>query len=1554
MEKEDVYQFENEGTEEEIPDPEQEAEKRMQEQLCDYDALSLDSDSRIPGDDNPEMTREEDAEAVDPTGAKGLSYSEKMQLQKRKRKLKELELLLQEKDLKVQNIREELKEFRRRMETLEKQKEKVEEDIQEQETAGNNVALFRLRAQHRRLCEELRGEEDLQSKIALTLQENERELFKVELEHAKLMRLHEERKKDEEDHEAQRLLEAKQRLEAKEAAVVQAGRRKKATKKKPMKDLDEQELERRKAAEDTKKYNQKSVQYLKKSMARVRQEQAEKEQQLREDLEKRMKIILSLKKNIRINRENLRIVQVRNNARAAAEKQKMKLGESVRVLESEIATRHMFRQRLLREFEKKKQAFTEQQKTFKAEIMAKILREEFNMEKKKRVNPELFLDTRKIQDNISETWKPRKKLLQYLERCAEHKICTGTNEEDWRFPSPISDEEAIRKQTQDHVTQDVSDHEEEESLDQPEFSGLWDYKSEPCKDETTTKHLAVGTSKMEQEIFARQLEKQKSGIVQKQVAAGREFKGCPFYSKPDIIHFQNFDVGKTYKKKVMLINASYGITFCRLIDVTDNLKDFIEVEFKPPGQISAGMSCDMTVIFKPMVDEDVEGEVMLRAHIGSFTVPLKCTTKKCDLFVDREVVDFGAHIVGETITQVITLTNRGALGTYFEFLQVLSKPQSFNQGTETITVFGGISEEQELPEYSSDLFDTEQEFCTEIKVGQVTMDVIGPFTSVKLPIIFVPTIPGKVQTHIEIIFSDPASENIPIKVQAEAIDVPVWISNPNIDLKICMYDRLYQDSIRAHNRSTTAIQLKCEVCKELKDHLELLPKTGYVQAHSSLNFQLKFLPRQSLPKDAEIFFNEKTGILEAPMHIWASNQTRLLTFTVHAIVTSSDLEIKPQTIDFGPCSIYESVWTTIRVTNKSILCQEFGFIGIPEYVDVQPNDGFGVLMPLETQSIDVMVNVQHAKEYAFELICKTEINRNFKISCTAIGVFPPLKLSHSVVHFAATALHDIATVTLYVVNSHTNQNEFTHPVPRIGTGEIAPVGPTSFEFVIPEYSDLTIVPAVGTVKPGQRCKVHLMFKPMLADLLVQEKAVQMLSCVEETRKILEKQELEPILTTKLDALAKNKTHPKPKDVMDQSVKESKRASITLEPLNPADITPDSDHYNAALTSLLRNYKEQFRSFVIPCFVAHGRTTDHKETGYLPYSIHNTLYLEVNCPTIAPPLVLISGNKRNMVDCGEIAIGQRVLKRVLVQNISQNQLDLKSSILDPGGPFELLNSLRSLQPGATNTLIFSFTPTKSKLLQNSTTLQVMFNVKLDSLSYRKHQDQQVLPPFLASGEIAGSLVGTQNYGGQSVFSVSPIIGAIEPMQTQEFEVTFKPDHESLHYSDGVQVELFDKVAHTIQLKGAAREHLMFVEGGDPMDVPVESLSILPNYEKTDTTEVPRALKSVLLTLKSTQSDNKCTTALRELQVGCIQSTYAAGKKSVEFTIDSPAAVHLKGFSIDPLKASIEAGTTKPIAVSWTPPSGHDPHQVISATVKMSIKGDITENYQIVLTGMVVSS
>lgn len=109
------------------------------------------------------------------------------------------------------------------------------------------------------------------------------------------------------------------------------------------------------------------------------------------------------------------------------------------------------------------------------------------------------------------------------------------------------------------------------------------------------------------------------------------------------------------------------------------------------------------------------------------------------------------------------------------------------------------------------------------------------------------------------------------------------------------------------------------------------------------------------------------------------------------------------------------------------------------------------------------------QDYKFDLICKSHIGREFLLRCKGVGVLPPLKLSDSLIKFCATAVNDTSSTFFSVINDHTSTNQFTHPVPRIGNGDIFPVGPTSFHFVVPNNAPITISPCVGTVFPGEVC-----------------------------------------------------------------------------------------------------------------------------------------------------------------------------------------------------------------------------------------------------------------------------------------------------------------------------------------------------------------------------------------------------------------------------------------------------------------------------------------------------
>ena len=76
------------------------------------------------------------------------------------------------------------------------------------------------------------------------------------------------------------------------------------------------------------------------------------------------------------------------------------------------------------------------------------------------------------------------------------------------------------------------------------------------------------------------------------------------------------------------------------------------------------------------------------------------------------------------------------------------------------------------------------------------------------------------------------------------------------------------------HRATSALRLTFQVPKELREHMELLPKTAYIQAESQFSAQLKFLPRHTLPEDASTYFDKDTGVLEAPMIIRVADQVR--------------------------------------------------------------------------------------------------------------------------------------------------------------------------------------------------------------------------------------------------------------------------------------------------------------------------------------------------------------------------------------------------------------------------------------------------------------------------------------------------------------------------------------------------------------------------------------------------------------------------------------------------------------------------------------------------------
>merc|ERR1712226_924397 len=63
---------------------------------------------------------------------------------------------------------------------------------------------------------------------------------------------------------------------------------------------------------------------------------------------------------------------------------------------------------------------------------------------------------------------------------------------------------------------------------------------------------------------------------------------------------------------------------------------------------------------------------------------------------------------------------------------------------------------------------------------------------------------------------------------------------------------------------------------------------------------------------------------------------------------------------------------------------------------------------------------------------------------------------------------------------------------------------------------------------------------------------------------------------------------------------------------------------------------------------------------------------------------------------------------------------------------------------------------------------------------------------------------------------------------------------------------------------------------------------------------------------------------------------------------------KGFNLDQAKGSMESGQQKAVLVTWSPPADHDPNVAMEANVKLMVRGDVSETYNIMLRAIVTTT
>jgi hypothetical protein len=148
-----------------------------------------------------------------------------------------------------------------------------------------------------------------------------------------------------------------------------------------------------------------------------------------------------------------------------------------------------------------------------------------------------------------------------------------------------------------------------------------------------------------------------------------------------------------------------------------------------------------------------------------------------------------------------------------------------------------------------------------------------------------------------------------------------------------MFDRLYQDALTLRNRSSAALRVSVDIQpRSLQNHIEIVPRTAYIQAKSSFNLQVKLVAHPSIINDglSEEIFDSKLNTLIIPLEVKVADQIRTVPFNISAVLTSSDLQFDVENIDFGCCTTSESVLAKVQLKNNSLLAQPFGFVNLPD------------------------------------------------------------------------------------------------------------------------------------------------------------------------------------------------------------------------------------------------------------------------------------------------------------------------------------------------------------------------------------------------------------------------------------------------------------------------------------------------------------------------------------------------------------------------------------------------------------------------------------------------
>jgi hypothetical protein len=784
--------------------------------------------------------------------------------------------------------------------------------------------------------------------------------------------------------------------------------------------------------------------------------------------------------------------------------------------------------------------------------------------------------------------------------------------------------------------------------------------------------------------------------------------------------------------------------------LAEEIRDYFEISYVPPGRMSAGMSCKITIKFTPQINQNIIDRFSVLAETGRIDIPLECTYKKSVVKVTEPLINFSKVIYGEDCTKKIILENVGALPTNIkiknargdtlkdrtETMSAYSRIQSVNQSQKRSNIDeddnGSKGSQSQMDDFGAEE-DIEEKKDVDI-LDQLKFNKsnrIGGYTTLEIPIKYEPKEIRKWSTTLTITFENfMDSPPIQIELVGECIDLPIYIEKPLYDMQICLMNHIYREKLIFYNRSNTAMKIQIAAPPETKKFFIFNPSFGYIQGENSLQIWLK------LVLNKEIFnmcakFMKKPNELIVPLKLIGAEQKLPVEFKVRVRITLDSFDIAPSLVDFD--LMYDNMGKKVPVVfeNKSELPQEIYFYPLPKAIVFQPFLIPIKIKPLEKFIVNFIYRAREIKNdenfIRAKIITGNISTREIKIPYKSMVYKAPLRFSSLKIDFPVLQINESCNEIINIRNISNKDYicEFFMPYYELCGLKLTPMvfnlySGKSIEIIIEFFSFMKLLEAFTTAELDERYNKDPSHNFELRKQLKEQ--TQTNSEFDDAKAITDadkggKKDAQKAAPPKADPKKGGKPtkQQEEEEIERLRLEEEDRLKLEEEAAKKQLLIDAFDEKSelAKLGGVFHEFKpgqqkhSQHYKWLIPCYFKPMKE---------PETSRSALFLEINTVSISKMLIA----DRDIIDFGEIAVGFRKVEELLITNKGENNADLRMDLLPFFGGFNVLNALRTIPPGKTRNIVIQFEPHNQQVFEETLRIfssESSVSVKLRGTSVR---------------------------------------------------------------------------------------------------------------------------------------------------------------------------------------------------------------------------------------------